>query len=139
MFFHTPFPSSELWLVLARRDELIRGILNCDQVGFHLYEYARHFLTTCRRLLGTPYEMNPSGTLTVTIDGREVAVTCMHIGVDLARVEHALSQPVVPTGVAAWRHKFQNKIVIAGAAKSTHDMPRYFYFLFQFAYSNIAP
>jgi trehalose 6-phosphate synthase/phosphatase len=48
-FFHTPFPSSEIWRRMTRREDLLRGILAADQIGFHLYEYARHFLTTCHR------------------------------------------------------------------------------------------
>ena len=36
---------------MSRREDLLRGILGADQIGFHLFEYARHFLTTCRRLL----------------------------------------------------------------------------------------
>ena len=38
------------------RDELLRGMLNADLVGFHIFEYARHFLTCCKRLLGLDYE-----------------------------------------------------------------------------------
>ena len=49
-YFHTPFPSSEIWKRMTRREDLLRGILAADQIGFHLYEYARHFLTTCHRL-----------------------------------------------------------------------------------------
>jgi trehalose 6-phosphate synthase/phosphatase len=115
MFFHTPFPSSELWLTLARRDDLLRGILNADQIGFHLYEYARHFLSTCRRLLCADYSMNSAGVLTVHTDGREVAVTCMHIGVDLPRIEKTIANRSVQNGVKQWKKKFTGKIVIAGA------------------------
>ena len=114
MFFHTPFPSSELWLTLARRDDLLRGILNADQIGFHLYEYARHFLSTCRRLLCADYSMNAAGVLTVNTDGREVAVTCMHIGVDLPRIEKTIANRSVQDGVRQWKRKFTGKTVIAG-------------------------
>jgi trehalose 6-phosphate synthase/phosphatase len=55
-FFHTPFPSSEIWRTMVHRTDLLYGLLNADQIGFHLYEYARHFLTTCRRLLGYRYD-----------------------------------------------------------------------------------
>ena len=48
LFLHTPFPSSEIFRTLWCREDLLRGMLNADQVGFHLYEYARHFLTCCR-------------------------------------------------------------------------------------------
>lgn len=50
-FLHTPFPSSEIYRVLPCRDELLRGVLECDLIGFHTYDYARHFLSSCSRLL----------------------------------------------------------------------------------------
>lgn len=31
-FFHTPFPSSEIWRTMSRREDLLRGILGADQV-----------------------------------------------------------------------------------------------------------
>ena len=69
-FLHTPFPSSEVFRlvlsassllyrslivecrVLPVRREILLGILNCDLIGFHTYDYARHFLSSCTRLLG---------------------------------------------------------------------------------------
>ena len=59
IFLHTPFPSSEIFRTVWCREDLLRGMLNADQVGFHLFEYARHFLTCCRRLLGLNYGMIP--------------------------------------------------------------------------------
>lgn len=38
LFLHTPFPSSELFRTIPVRDELLRGMLNADLVGFHLFE-----------------------------------------------------------------------------------------------------
>jgi trehalose 6-phosphate synthase/phosphatase len=117
MFFHTPFPSSELWLTLARREDLLRGILNADQVGFHIFEYARHFLSTCKRIVGTTNDLNAAGATTINVDGRIVTVTCIHIGVDLPRVEQALSDSSVEVNVLRWRNAMAGKIVIAGIDK----------------------
>ncbi|CAM9124205.1 unnamed protein product, partial [Ectocarpus fasciculatus] len=114
MFFHTPFPSSELWLTLARREDLLRGILNADQVGFHLFEYARHFFSTCKRVVGTTNDMNAAGAITINVDGRNVTVTCIHIGVDLPRVEKAIADANVEVNVLRWRNALAGKIVIAG-------------------------
>lgn len=113
-YFHTPFPSSEIWRSMARREDLIRGILGADQIGFHLYEYARHFLTTCRRLLGCSYEMKPNGNMTITIDGREVVITCIHIGVDLPRCDEILFNQTFEQEVQQWKNRFSNKIIISG-------------------------
>jgi trehalose 6-phosphate synthase len=74
-FLHTPFPSSEVfrcalsvsspfhstksidpclppYSTLPVRREILLGILNCDLIGFHTYDYARHFLSSVNRLLG---------------------------------------------------------------------------------------
>lgn len=50
-FLHTPFPSSEIYRILPVRNEILLGILHCDLIGFHTYDYARHFLSSCSRIL----------------------------------------------------------------------------------------
>jgi trehalose 6-phosphate synthase/phosphatase len=114
LFIHTPFPSSEIWRSLTRRVDLLRGMLAADQVGFHLYEYARHFLTTCRRLLGHTYGMNANGTLAVQVDGREVAITCIHVGIDLPRVDVHTQSLFFKTQSTFWKQRFAGKVVVAG-------------------------
>ena len=51
-FLHIPFPSYELFRLLPWREELLHGMLGADLIGFHTYDYARHFLSSIRRLLG---------------------------------------------------------------------------------------
>ena len=95
LFLHTPFPSSEIFRALWCREDLLRGMLNADQIGFHLYEYARHFLTCCRRLLGLTNSMTPDTygghILTVDTNGRNVTVTSIHAGVDEPLINKVLS------------------------------------------------
>lgn len=50
-FLHTPFPSSEIYRVLPVRTDLLRGLLHSDLIGFHTFDYARHFLSSCSYLL----------------------------------------------------------------------------------------
>jgi len=38
LFLHVPFPSSEVFRTLSSRKELLRGMLNADHIGFHLFE-----------------------------------------------------------------------------------------------------
>lgn len=59
-FLHTPFPSSEIYRILPVRKEILLGILHCDLIGFHTYDYARHFLSSCTRILNLP--TMPNGT-----------------------------------------------------------------------------
>ena len=58
-FLHTPFPSSEIYRTLPVREELLRAVLKADLIGFHTYDYARHFVSACTRILGL--EGTPAG------------------------------------------------------------------------------
>lgn len=51
-FQHIPFPSFEVFRLLPWRMELLEGILAADLIGFHIYDYQRHFMSSVRRLLG---------------------------------------------------------------------------------------
>lgn len=53
-FVHIPWSQSDSWRVLPNRirDEIYRGILANDIVGFHTQHYKRNFLQCCEDLLG---------------------------------------------------------------------------------------
>lgn len=81
IFLHSPFPSSEIFRTLSVREEILRGMLSADHIGFHLYEYARHFLTSCRRILGVKYSIQTGGYIGIEYNGRTVMVTITYIGI----------------------------------------------------------
>ena len=49
-FLHIPFPSFEIFRLFPKREELLNGILGADLIGFHTYDYQRHFLSSVRRI-----------------------------------------------------------------------------------------
>lgn len=51
-FMHIPFPSFEIFRLLPWRIELVEGMMGSDLVGFHTFDYERHFMSCIRRLLG---------------------------------------------------------------------------------------
>lgn len=65
-FLHTPFPSSEIYRILPVRKEILLGVLHCDLLGFHTYDYARHFLSSCARILGLPTMPNGESSSTLS-------------------------------------------------------------------------
>jgi trehalose 6-phosphate synthase/phosphatase len=81
-FFHTPFPSSEIWKTIPRRDDLLRGILAADQIGFHLFEYARNFFTACRKILELYTINKKGGFLGIEYNGRTIILNVNHIGIN---------------------------------------------------------
>ena len=58
--------------------------------------------------------MNAAGILNVNVDGREVAITCIHVGVNLPRVQQALNAPQFEIEVNKWRQRFPNKTIVGG-------------------------
>ena len=47
-FLHIPFPSADLFRQLPWREELVRGLLDANLIGFHLESNARNFLELAR-------------------------------------------------------------------------------------------
>lgn len=78
-FLHIPFPSSEVYRLMPRREELLAGLLGSDYVGFHTADYAQHFRSSCVRVLGLDVEWE-----TVHWQGRSVGIGAHPIGIDTA-------------------------------------------------------
>ena len=110
------FPSSEIYRTLSVREDVLRGMLNCDQIGFQSYEYARHFLTCCRRVLGLKFRTCRQGFSAVEYQGRDVRVTVAHACVDARLVHLALAAPKTQRACAALvaSLRLDGRVVIAG-------------------------
>src|SRR5699024_10325620 len=52
-FLHIPFPNPELFRQLPWREEIVRGMLGADLIGFHLPQNADNFLSLTRQVAGT--------------------------------------------------------------------------------------
>lgn len=79
-FLHIPFPSYELFRLLPWREEVLKGILGSDLVGFHIYDYVRHFLSSVRRILGLEHSLNR-----VSYGSRYIQADVFPMGIDYKR------------------------------------------------------
>ncbi|TIB35094.1 hypothetical protein E3P86_02721 [Wallemia ichthyophaga] len=108
-FLHTPFPSSEIYRILPVRREILLGILHCDLVGFHTYDYARHFLSSCTRILGL--SALPNG---VQFGARFVHCGTFPIGIEPSQFIEMLETPGVVRRIEALRKRFEGVKIICG-------------------------
>ncbi|KAH3902943.1 probable Alpha,alpha-trehalose-phosphate synthase [UDP-forming] 56 kDa subunit [Saccharomycodes ludwigii] len=108
-FLHTPFPSSEIYRILPVRQEILRGVLSCDLIGFHTYDYARHFLSSVQRVLGI--NTLPNG---LEYEGRFVNVGAFPIGIDVDTFSDGLKQEQVLTRIADLKKIFKGCKIIVG-------------------------
>ena len=112
MFLHTPFPSSELFRCLPQRKEVLEGILGANLVGFQTYAYARHFISSCTRVLGV--ESTPKG---VEYQGNLVNIATFPIGIDVEQVAHSRTSSAVMQKITAIRDLYAGKKIIIGRDK----------------------
>ncbi|TDN83063.1 trehalose 6-phosphate synthase /trehalose 6-phosphatase [Salegentibacter sp. 24] len=83
-FNHIPFPSYEVFRTLPWRDEVLKGVLGADLIGFHTYDYERHFLSSVSRILRHQVNFNE-----ITLPERIVKVDSFPMGIDYNKFEDA--------------------------------------------------
>ena len=108
-FLHTPFPSSEIYRILPVRNQVLLGLLHCDLIGFHTYDYARHFLSSCSRILGL--KTTPNG---VEFEGKIVTVGAFPIGIDPDKITDGLKKENVRKRIAVLEEKFKGVKLMVG-------------------------
>lgn len=112
-FLHSPFPSSEIYRTLPVRDEVLKALLNADLIGFHTFDYARHFLSCCSRMLGLNYE-SKRGHIGLEYFGRTVYIKICPVGIHMGQIESALNHPSSSAKVKEIKEKFRGKKIILG-------------------------
>ncbi|KAL6348588.1 hypothetical protein AAG906_016107 [Vitis piasezkii] len=112
-FLHSPFPSSEIYRTLPVRDELLRALLNSDLIGFHTFDYARHFLSCCSRMLGLAYQ-SKRGYIGLEYYGRTVSIKILPVGIHMGQLRSVLNLPETDSRVAELRDQFRGQTVLLG-------------------------
>ena len=83
-FNHIPFPSYEVFRTLPWREEILRGMLGADLIGFHTYDYERHFLRSVSRICR--YDINFNS---VNLGNRIVKSDSFPMGIDYNKFSNA--------------------------------------------------
>jgi len=112
-FLHSPFPSSEIYRTLPVRDEILKSLLNADLIGFQTFDYARHFLSCCSRLLGLHYE-SKRGYIGIEYFGRTVSLKILSVGVHVGRLESVLKLPATVSKVQEIEQRYKGKMLMLG-------------------------
>ncbi|ETO12001.1 trehalose-6-phosphate synthase domain-containing protein, partial [Reticulomyxa filosa] len=109
-FLHTVFPTSEVFRTLPTRIEVLRGMLASDLIGFHTFDYARHFLSSCKRILDLDFHTLPDdGTLVVHVLGRDVSLRIGHVSIRSHEVHEDCMSDVVKRYAQEFRQRFVGK------------------------------
>ncbi|KAH7443383.1 hypothetical protein KP509_02G031900 [Ceratopteris richardii] len=112
-FLHTPFPASEIYRTLPVREEILRGLLNADLIGFQTFDYARHFLSCCSRMLGIHFKTE-RGYIGLEYFGRTVGIKIMPVGIHMGRLMDTLAYAETQVKIDELKCHYKNKIIILG-------------------------
>ncbi len=75
-FLHIPFPASDVFRILPRREDLLHGVLGADYVAFQTHGHLQHFRSSLLRILGISSQMD-----LVHVEGRSVHLDATPIGI----------------------------------------------------------
>ncbi|CAA7398674.1 unnamed protein product [Spirodela intermedia] len=112
-FLHSPFPSSEIYRTLPVREEILKALLNSDMVGFHTFDYARHFLSCCSRMLGIDHR-SKRGFIGLEYYGRIVGIKILPVGVDIGQLETVMRSPAASEKTRQLMQQFHGRTVLLG-------------------------
>lgn len=87
-FLHIPFPSYEIFRLLPKKwqEEMLKGMLGADLIGFHTIDYAAHFLQSVQMVLGHDHERH-----VLHYDNRLIKVDVFPISIDFEKFHEAFS------------------------------------------------
>jgi trehalose 6-phosphate synthase/phosphatase len=111
-FLHTPFPSSEVYRLLPAREEVLRGLLGADYVSFQVGDYARHFRSSCLRIIGVD-----SAPDAIDISGRRVGIGVDPIGIDTAGFRELLADPETARLSAQLEEQYAGRKLVLGVER----------------------
>ena len=116
-FMHTPFPSYEIFRLLPERESVLKGLLGANLIGFHTYDYVRHFLSSVLRILGLE---NSLGRIHLE-DGTTVQTDAFPIGIDYKKFEQAGNNRLAKSTVKKLTKKSAGKKIILSVDRADYS------------------
>lgn len=108
-FLHTPFPSSEMFRVFPWRNQILNGLLGADVIGFHTYDYLRHFRSSLLRILGIDSEMSA-----IQLLGRKILLNAIPVGADWGNIARFLKDSKVQAKYQEFKKHTQKIKILLG-------------------------
>lgn len=109
-FHHVPFPSYEFFRVLPERAELLNGLLGADLIGFHTFDYVRHFVDAVFRVLKLNFQLD-----CVCLGNYKSYVNAFPMGINYNLYHDAALKPEVKEHVKVLKNNYgkDNKLILS--------------------------
>lgn len=107
-FLHIPFPSSEIFPILPRREELLDGLLGADLLAFQTHGHLQQFRAALLRVLGME-----SKIAQVAVGSRPVRLEALPIGIAPEEYTELLkSDKTTADQYAEWIARYSGRKVV---------------------------
>lgn len=126
IYFHMAFPASDVIKTFPFHQEILKSILLCDVIGFHVFTYARNFLTACKRLFGIFYEIKIGGFITLNYLGRHILVRIMHAGIDSDYIKSIIQKKEFSQHVDNFKSMVKDKFCLISVDNPNETSGLYF-------------
>jgi trehalose 6-phosphate synthase/phosphatase len=82
LFWHIPWPPWDIFRFCGQKRDILRSLLACDQIGFHLDRYCENFLACVKECLGAEITAGSGTHCQVEYSGKCTSVRSFPIGID---------------------------------------------------------
>lgn len=106
-FQHIPFPNDEVFRSIPWRNELLKGLLGADLIGFHTFNDTQHFLNSCAHILGLNVQNNCLHT-----DGRSIFTEVYPMGIDFDKFSQLSNSEPIQTRAQAIKDYYNDQKII---------------------------
>lgn len=120
-FLHIPFPSADVFRILPWREQVLRGVLGADVLGFHTAGYRHNFAMAAAHVLGAE-----PGNDGLEFQARRVKLGVYPIGIDAENFASAAGSPEVEGLLSGLLGEARGKKIILGVDRLdyTKGVPR---------------
>ncbi len=108
-FLHIPFPSSDVFRVLPRRDEVLKGLLGADYISFHTHRYLQNFRSSLLRVNGIRSSMDR-----ISLGSRQIRLEAQPIGIAPLGFRDILEQEKTKEIISEFRGKYTGVKLLVG-------------------------
>lgn len=106
-FLHIPFPSQELFRLIPWREDLLKGLMGADLLGFQTYDDVRHLVSSASRILGAHAH---AGKL--EYEGRTLIVESFPISIDTEKFVQLAKSTEVALQKERIRETFEDQRIL---------------------------
>jgi trehalose 6-phosphate synthase/phosphatase len=108
-FLHIPFPAPDVFRILPWREQILRGLLGADHLGFHTASYRANFARSAAQVLSVETEID-----TVIHEERRVELGVHPIGIDVEAYARLASDPDVQADAQRIRDEARGRKIVLG-------------------------